>query len=424
MTKYRRFQSEEDFFVGQILWCDHGDREIIDASSRSNYWDSGSGTWGKIRPCLVVAVQMDSATIDVAPFSSFSAEIDSPHRWHPGWMPLDDPVFPIHRKGSKSIWMGGPRSVDMLLDDDKMYQTTTDMNHSKQPYVAMNITHYRERREAYKKIILKTYGERQPKPRKKSGVDRSSASQVARHGMSQIPPTMSGQQGGLQGQPQFLSTNQHPQNYNTGQQRQQQWQSVPISPLNQPQQNPWPGAYNLTIAFAQTNYPQTPYAGNFGGNNPNASTNAGYPPTAYNGPGGFGGNGNNSTNYPQAPFAGHLGGNNPNTPNTGYPPTAYNGPGGFGGNGTTSNSVADPPNPAPRHRHRATVAADLWFMRDVNCAARRAQDERPTATTGDARRRGEARSRRRAPASGLQRSAELEQQEDAGAEGRADTLRV
>ncbi|KAJ7082418.1 hypothetical protein B0H15DRAFT_852901 [Mycena belliarum] len=188
------FHDANDFALGQIIWCDHGDPDI-DASSRGHYLDAATSTGGKIRPCLIVGIDVKNKNLTLAPISSFR---DGSTHWHPGWEPLAHDEFPIHlHSQSNSIWMGRPATTDMLLGDPEMHTERPEFSAwSLPPTSSTNYNNYWKRREIYAKrfgtddpFILKTYGERQSATKAKSGTGRDSlrGRQSARHGTSQGP---------------------------------------------------------------------------------------------------------------------------------------------------------------------------------------------------------------------------------------------
>ncbi|KAJ7075586.1 hypothetical protein B0H15DRAFT_1026990 [Mycena belliarum] len=373
------FHDANDFVLGQIIWCDHGDPDI-DASSRGHYLDAATSTGGKIRPCLIVGIDVKSKNLTLAPISSFR---DGRTHWHPGWEPLAHDKFPIYlHSDSNSIWLGRPAVTRMRLADPEMHTERPEFSAWSCPPTSLtNYDHYWKRREIYAMrygtndpFILKTFGELQPKPKARSGPgrERSRGIQSAKRGISQGPtaqppqsaynqlPAMSRDREDFIGNPPLngltpnynirAPPNHHgqrrgcahaqpptqvggdpaprapPGGYDAGflpvqlvhrpnvQQRRQtgppmNWKSR-ITPMNQlqPMQQPWrPEAYNardIVAAFASlgikvlqqqpqgatAKHPQTPYSGNFGGNGADAPQNANCPPTACNGPVGFGGN--------------------------------------------------------------------------------------------------------------------------------------
>ncbi|KAJ6457137.1 hypothetical protein C8R47DRAFT_1082168 [Mycena vitilis] len=144
MGREKSFATRKDFRKGLVVYCDHNDAEI-DATAVSEALEPGDHIQHthKIRPCLVISVNKDKRFFTAAPFTS-TATIS-----HAGWQIITTPDNLIQYQRSKSIWMGPPARIDMILGDivNMYYHSDHDENYP--PTTGNNLKSWRNRRDAF-----------------------------------------------------------------------------------------------------------------------------------------------------------------------------------------------------------------------------------------------------------------------------------
>ncbi|KAJ7208699.1 hypothetical protein B0H12DRAFT_1242970 [Mycena haematopus] len=145
-----KFNSEEEFFPGQVIWCDHKDAQIDDtvniSNARRNLLRNAGVTVhqesGKIRPCLVVHVNQKMGLLTLAPFSKMATV------GHPGWEETRRQPYRILKDGAERLWVGAPSTTPMLLGNNEMYWWPTDRD-NQDPNPKNNLENYLRRRRAF-----------------------------------------------------------------------------------------------------------------------------------------------------------------------------------------------------------------------------------------------------------------------------------
>ncbi|KAJ7613551.1 hypothetical protein FB45DRAFT_1065102 [Roridomyces roridus] len=140
------FENVSQYRPGIIIWCDPSsepnslDMELSTRPSNAQYINRKKLD---LRPCLVVAVDFDSGTIQVARLCD-TMPYDTTH-----WVRVDT-VPPIRWKvGDAWIWVGTPAVLPMLLGNSRLQHPHRDPMFSSQPVAEANLKSYRVHRKNY-----------------------------------------------------------------------------------------------------------------------------------------------------------------------------------------------------------------------------------------------------------------------------------
>ncbi|KAJ7702011.1 hypothetical protein B0H16DRAFT_750720 [Mycena metata] len=132
----REFNGIWEFKLGLVINCDHKNSHINTTAKAK------PSSIPKIRPCLVVGIDMNANEVHLAPLTTVKES------QHPGWQRVDvEPRITVD--GSTRIWIGGPAHTSVILRNVEEMYWLPGLPCNEEGWMRVNYQNYMQRRAAY-----------------------------------------------------------------------------------------------------------------------------------------------------------------------------------------------------------------------------------------------------------------------------------
>ncbi|KAJ7617275.1 hypothetical protein FB45DRAFT_872726 [Roridomyces roridus] len=136
------FEHPSQFYPGLIVWCDPNSYEMdISTLAHDEPYDQRKAR--ELRPCLVVAVDYNTQTFQVA---RLCATQPSDTR---RWVRVDTTPTITWRLPNAWLWVGTPPTVAMVLNNPKVMHPHKDTAYTENPVASSNLQNYWIHRQNY-----------------------------------------------------------------------------------------------------------------------------------------------------------------------------------------------------------------------------------------------------------------------------------